>query len=36
MNHEEVGRVWNGNAEAWTKVARARYDVYRDHHCFSA
>ena len=31
MNHEEVGRFWNGNAEAWTKLARAGYDVYRDY-----
>lgn len=31
MNHEDVGRYWNGNAEAWTQLARAGYDVYRDH-----
>ncbi|MDQ7780255.1 MAG: class I SAM-dependent methyltransferase [Planctomycetota bacterium] len=31
MNHVEVGRLWNSNAEAWTKLARAGYDVYRDH-----
>src|SRR5438093_13436626 len=31
MNHEEVGRFWNGNAHAWTKLARAGYDVYRDY-----
>ncbi len=30
MNHEEVGRLWNGNAAAWTKLARAGYDIYRD------
>jgi SAM-dependent methyltransferase len=30
MDHEEVGRFWDGNAEAWTKLARAGYDVYRD------
>jgi ubiquinone/menaquinone biosynthesis C-methylase UbiE len=30
MNHEEVGRLWNGNAKAWTLLARAGYDVYRD------
>ena len=30
MNHEEVGRIWEGNAEAWTRLARAGYDVYRD------
>jgi ubiquinone/menaquinone biosynthesis C-methylase UbiE len=31
MNHEEVGRLWNANAHAWTTLARAGYDVYRDH-----
>lgn len=31
MNHEEVGRYWNANAEAWTKLARAGYDVYRNY-----
>ena len=31
MDHEEAGRFWNGNAEAWTMLARAGYDVYRDH-----
>lgn len=31
MNHEEVGRLWNANANAWTKLARAGYDVYRDY-----
>ena len=31
MNHEEVGRLWNANAAAWTRLARAGYDVYRDH-----
>jgi len=31
MNHREVGRLWNENAEAWTALARAGYDVYRDH-----
>jgi ubiquinone/menaquinone biosynthesis C-methylase UbiE len=31
MDHEEVGRFWNGNAETWTKLARAGYDVYRDY-----
>lgn len=30
MNHLTVGECWNGNAEAWTKLARAGYDVYRD------
>src|SRR5438093_1772246 len=31
MTHEEVGRLWNANAHAWTKLARAGYDVYRDY-----
>jgi trans-aconitate methyltransferase len=31
MTHEEVGQYWDGNAEAWTLLARAGYDVYRDH-----
>ncbi len=31
MNHEQVGRFWNDNAEVWTRLARAGYDVYRDH-----
>lgn len=31
MNHEEIGRYWNSNAAAWTKLARAGYDVYRDY-----
>lgn len=31
MNHKEVGQYWNGNAEAWTLLARAGYDVYRDY-----
>ncbi|MFI5337125.1 MAG: class I SAM-dependent methyltransferase [Opitutales bacterium] len=31
MDHHEVGQYWNANAEAWTKLARAGYDIYRDH-----
>jgi hypothetical protein len=31
MDHEEVGRFWNTNANAWTTLARAGYDVYRDY-----
>ena len=31
MEHREAGRYWNENAEAWTKLARAGYDVYRDY-----
>lgn len=30
MNHEEAGSFWNANAETWTRLARAGYDVYRD------
>jgi SAM-dependent methyltransferase len=39
MNHEEAGRFWNDNADAWTKLSRAEYDVYRDYlntHAFFA
>ncbi|HEY4302956.1 MAG TPA: class I SAM-dependent methyltransferase [Gemmatimonadaceae bacterium] len=31
MDHREVGRYWNDNADAWTQLARAGYDIYRDH-----
>ena len=31
MNHEQVGRYWNENAESWTRLARGGYDIYRDH-----
>jgi len=31
MDHNEAGRFWEGNAEVWTKLARAGHDVYRDH-----
>ena len=30
MDHNEVGRYWNDNADAWTELARAGYDIYRD------
>ena len=30
MNHEEVGRYWDENAEVWTELARAGYDHSRD------
>jgi hypothetical protein len=30
VNHKEVERFWEGNAEAWTRLARAGYDIYRD------
>ena len=29
MDHEEVGRYWN--ADVWTELSRAGYDVYRDY-----
>jgi ubiquinone/menaquinone biosynthesis C-methylase UbiE len=31
MDHEVVGRFSNANADSWTKLARAGYDVYRDY-----
>jgi ubiquinone/menaquinone biosynthesis C-methylase UbiE len=31
MNHHQAGRLWNGNADVWTQLARAGYDVYRDY-----
>jgi ubiquinone/menaquinone biosynthesis C-methylase UbiE len=31
MNHEQVGRFWNANANTWTRLARAGYDIYRDY-----
>lgn len=30
MDAEEVGQVWEANAEGWTTLSRAGYDVYRD------
>jgi ubiquinone/menaquinone biosynthesis C-methylase UbiE len=30
MDDREVGKLWEGNAEAWTHLSRAGYDVYRD------
>ena len=30
MDHEEVGRYWNENADVWTELVRAGYDHYRD------
>ncbi|MCX6094143.1 MAG: class I SAM-dependent methyltransferase [Candidatus Bipolaricaulota bacterium] len=30
MDDRDVGRLWNENAEVWTRLARAGYDVYRD------
>jgi SAM-dependent methyltransferase len=31
MDHAQVGRYWNGNAQVWTWLARAGYDYYRDY-----
>jgi ubiquinone/menaquinone biosynthesis C-methylase UbiE len=31
MDHRETGRFWDSNADAWTELSRAGYDVYRDH-----
>lgn len=31
MDHIEAGAYWEGNAEAWTLLARGGYDIYRDH-----
>lgn len=30
MDDDEVARYWEANAEAWTRLTRAGYDVYRD------
>ncbi|MBD8893781.1 class I SAM-dependent methyltransferase [Roseibium litorale] len=30
MNSSEVARYWEGNAETWTRLARAGFDQYRD------
>ncbi len=31
LDHRAVGRLWDATAPAWTRLARAGYDVYRDH-----
>ncbi len=31
MDHEQVGRIWDENADSWAKLSLAGYDVYRDH-----
>lgn len=31
MDHLQTGKLWDENAEAWTVMARAGYDVYRDY-----
>jgi SAM-dependent methyltransferase len=30
MDHRDVRHYWDGNAAAWTALARAGYDIYRD------
>jgi len=30
MDHRDVGRLWERSAPAWTRLARAGFDVYRD------
>jgi SAM-dependent methyltransferase len=31
MDHREVGRIWDENAEVWTKLSREGYDIFRDY-----
>jgi len=31
VDHTEVRRYWNENADVWTRLSRAGWDVYRDH-----
>jgi ubiquinone/menaquinone biosynthesis C-methylase UbiE len=31
MTEKEAGQYWNDNAEAWTELARAGFDIYRDY-----
>lgn len=31
MDHREAGQYWNDSAEAWTRLARMGFDVYRDY-----
>jgi 2-polyprenyl-3-methyl-5-hydroxy-6-metoxy-1,4-benzoquinol methylase len=31
VDHTDVRRYWDANAEAWTRLSRAGYDTYRDH-----
>lgn len=30
MEHPDTRKLWNANAEAWTELSRAGFDVYRD------
>jgi len=31
MDDRELGRIWDGNADAWTLLSRQGYDIYRDY-----
>jgi ubiquinone/menaquinone biosynthesis C-methylase UbiE len=31
MDRKNIERCWDGNADAWTRLSRAGYDIYRDH-----
>ncbi len=31
MDHREVGRIWDENADVWTKLSREGYDIFRDY-----
>jgi SAM-dependent methyltransferase len=31
LDDREVRKLWDGNADAWTLLARQGYDIYRDH-----
>src|SRR5882724_12566029 len=31
MDHKDAGQFWNESAESWVNLARAGYDIYRDH-----
>jgi SAM-dependent methyltransferase len=31
LDDREVGKLWDGNADAWTLLARQGYDIYRDY-----
>ena len=31
MDDREVGKLWDGNADAWTMLVRMGYDIYRDY-----
>ena len=31
MDHKEVGKYWDGNAESWTRLSRIGCDTFRDY-----